>query len=872
MGKSVKQIAVVNPGLCVCCNLCIRACSFETANIVYLDEEDKKLKVKTDPGCCTGCGACVPVCRVGARTIETSEGEQGTPRIFEPDLGDITAAFEEMGLKNEELRRIDCGACGSKTCLAMARKIALKVNLPVNCIVKARADVIKEHSRNLELYRKNAEYIELVHEVGAILLSINDENFSEAMVNALDALRTTLASCGVHLWKTEEGEYGTRLRRIYGYPVREETGHDEFDERLLPGWTAELSAGRSIGRNFSIMSDQEKNLFQPAGIASVLAVPMFIKNKFWGLITVNSVYERSFTEDDLAVITAGGLLIVSSLLEQEMTESLIEAREAALAGTRAKSDFLSQMSHEIRTPMNAIIGMTKIAEKTEDLGKLRYCLSTINGSSTHLLGLINDILDMSKIEAGKFDLDSVPFNLENALVNICALISEKTEHKNQTLCVLSSPDMHVYYQGDELRFSQVITNLLSNAVKFTPEGGKITIRVEESAETAKSALGTDEGVSRLLFSVSDTGIGMNTEQKEKIFSPFQQADRNITRRFGGTGLGLAISKSIVEKMNGRIWVESEAGKGSSFMFEIDLLRTEAPEAVPARSIYPRDMRVLVVENDPELRNQLAGGIEKFGMKAESALSGAEAAAMAAQKAYDAAFIEYRLSRDGGPVPGTAGLDAARILADVFDPARIVMICSFLEWNKIEETAAKAGICHFISKPVFPSSLFDSINTVAGKSLLEAAKPDSPQAAEAPDFSGLNLLLADDIEINREIFLAILEETRIRIDTAEDGKLAVQKFREDPEKYDLIVMDVQMPEMDGLEATRTIREIETELRKQNGAAPEIPIIAMTANVFKEDIEKCLEAGMNDHLKKPIEETTLLEKIALYTKAGKKARAG
>ena len=860
----MKRTAAVNPDLCVCCNLCLRACPLETANIVYLDEEEKKLRVRVDPACCTGCGACVPVCRVGARSIEESEGEQGTPQSFEPDLGDITAAFEEMGLESEELRRIDCGACGSKTCLAMARKIALKVNLPVNCIVKARTDVIREHRRNLELYRKNAEYIELVHEVGAILLSINDENFSDAMVTALDALRTTLASCGVHLWKTEEDESCTRLRRIYGYPVREETGRDEFDDRLLPGWIAELSAGRSIGRNFSIMSDQEKNLFQPAGIASVLAVPMFIKNKFWGLITVNSVYERSFTEDDLAVITAGGLLIISSLLEQEMTESLIEAREAALAGTRAKSDFLSQMSHEIRTPMNAIIGMTKIAEKTEDVSKLRYCLSTINGSSTHLLGLINDILDMSKIEAGKFDLDSVPFNLENALVNICALINEKTEHKNQTLCVLSSPDMHMYYQGDELRLSQVITNLLSNAVKFTPEGGKITIRAGESEESA-------EGVSRLRFSVSDTGIGMNAEQKEKIFNPFQQADRNITRRFGGTGLGLAISKSIVEKMNGRIWVESEEGKGSSFIFEIEMLRTRAPDAVPARGIYPRDMRVLVVENDPEVRNQLVGGIEKFGMRADSALSGAEAAAMAAQNAYGAAFIEYRLSRDGGPVPGTAGLDAARILADVFDPARIVVICSFLEWNKIEETAAKAGISHFISKPVFPSSLFDSINTVAGKSLLEAAKPDSvPQAGSPPDFSGLNLLLADDIEINREIFLVILEETRIRIDSAEDGKVAVRKFRENPEKYDLIVMDVQMPEMDGLEATRTIRAIETELRKQNGAAPEIPIIAMTANVFKEDIEKCLEAGMNDHLKKPIEEATLIEKIALFTKAEKKTR--
>jgi signal transduction histidine kinase/CheY-like chemotaxis protein/ferredoxin len=862
MGKPMKRV-VTDPERCICCNLCIRVCPCETANVAYIDK-DQRITVTVDPKYCSLCGKCIPVCRIGARRIEEVPGEQPKP-LPPPVPGEaaIEAAFAALDKDTDPKRHIDCGACGSKSCLDMARKIALNVNLPVNCTVKARADIMQEHRRNLELYRKNAEYIELVHEIGTTLLAVNDEDFSEVIQNALDALRTALEGSGAHVWKAEEvaGEIkdsnhvhtstaaislrsSIKLRRIYGYPPQEETGHPEFDDRLLPGMIEELSGGHNVGRNLSIMSEMEKKLFNAGGVASVLAVPIFIKGKFWGAISVNSACERSFGEEDVALITAGGMLIVSSILERELTESLIGAKEAALAGTQAKSDFLSKMSHEIRTPMNAIIGMTRIAENTSDIGKLKYCLATIKGSSTHLLGLINDILDMSKIEAGKFDLDSVPFNLEKTLSRICDIIDEKIEQKNQVLNILPALDMPMYYRGDELRLAQVLTNLLSNAAKFTPDGGRITVRVEETEQR--------EDVSRLRFSVVDTGIGMTEEQKARIFSPFQQADRNITRRFGGTGLGLAISKNIVEKMNGRIWVASEPGKGSSFIFEVELERTKAPAEKDPPALLPKGLRILVVEDDPDLLDLLVRGLKEFGVVPDSAPSGTEAEKLAGAQAYDAVFVEARLSSAGEAKNFIGALAAAETLSRLLDPEKIIMICSFLEWNRIEEKVASLGLKRRLDKPVFLSTLFEAISP-AVKAVRSADKAET-----RPDFSGVCLLLAEDIDINREIFLAILEDTGINVETAENGRVALNMFRENPGKYDIIIMDVQMPEMDGIEATQAIRALDTEEAKS------IPIVAMTANVFKEDIERCLVAGMNDHLKKPVEEKALLEKIGYFTR--------
>jgi signal transduction histidine kinase/CheY-like chemotaxis protein/iron only hydrogenase large subunit-like protein len=759
-----------------------------------------------------------------------TQAEQSKRIVTEED---IEAAFIDLNKDTEERRNFNCGACGSNTCREMARKIALKINIPLNCMVKSHDDVRLEHQRNVTLYRKNAEYIELVHNVGFTLLSVTSEDFDQVVTNALEAICTTLESHGVYLWRAAEEEGEIWLHCYSGYP---EGKLKPFNEAVLPGWIGELSLGRNVGRNLSIMSVREKKRFQKQGVASVLAVPIFIRDKFWGCVSLHSGREQSFAEEDVAAVSAGGLLIVASIMEREMTGTLIEVKEQALAGTQAKSDFLSQMSHEIRTPMNAIIGMTKIAAHTNDVGRLKYCLSTINASSNHLLGLINDVLDMSKIEAGKFDLDSVPFNLEETLIKVCNIITEKTDKKDQALRVITAPDMHLSYLGDELRLFQVLTNLLSNAVKFTPEGGKITVQAGILAE--------EGDYDRLSFSVSDTGIGMNAEQMERLFMPFQQADKNITQRFGGTGLGLAISKSIVEKMNGRIWVESEIGTGSVFLFEVCLIRQD--ESPRDRKGYPEGLRLLLLEDDCEVRRQFLQIADACGITTAAAEDGKEAAAMieennARSTPFDAVFV--------------SGLPAAEQLSSLAGEGRIVLLCSFLEWSRIEERAAGSGIHRFLTKPIFPSGLLEAIERLTGSS---EEKTESLRSEELPDFSGLRLLLAEDIEINQEIFKAILEDTGIVIDTASNGAEAVRQFKEQSGNYDIIIMDVQMPEMNGLEATRAIRALGT-LRSTS-----IPILAMTANVFKEDIEKCLAAGMNDHLRKPVDEKALIEKITFFAK--------
>ena len=526
---------------------------------------------------------------------------------------------------------------------------------------------------------------------------------------------------------------------------------------------------------------------------------------------------------------------------------LMREKENAQAATKAKSDFLSRMSHEMRTPMNAIIGMTKISEATDDVSRLRYCLSSINSSSEHLLGIINDVLDMSKIEAGKFDLEKVSMNLEKMLMKVCNIVIDNMEKKNQKLNVVLSKDLHLNYVADDLRLSQVITNLLSNAVKFTPEGGSITLAAEKAAQ--------NNNFSTLRFTITDTGIGMTADQVARLFNAFEQADGSVSRKFGGTGLGLAISKNIVEKMNGRIWVESEPGAGSTFIFEVDLECSSRQETVIFDGISPEDIRLLIVENDGEMMRRFIGIIESFGMKADSAASEEDTFALidraaASGHVYDIVILDYNM-------PGIDGSDFINRVSERIDKNTVVIITTHLEWHRIEKFAYEKNITRYITKPIFPSSVLDAINDVVGHTL-KSLEIKTDHAEEVPDLSSVTVILAEDVEINREIFLALLEDTRISVDAAENGFVAVEKFKRDPERYDLIIMDIQMPEMDGYQATRTIRALDIPKAKT------IPIIAMTANVFKEDIDRCIESGMNDHLPKPIDAKVVIDKIVKYLK--------
>jgi len=561
---------------------------------------------------------------------------------------------------------------------------------------------------------------------------------------------------------------------------------------------------------------------------------------------ISSEYSGDFDRIKKAVNSAA-IDLDRYLAEKEKAETaLYKAEQEA---NRAKSEFLSRMSHEMRTPMNAIIGMTKIAETTDDVSRLKYCLDTIGVSSGHLLSIINDVLDMSKIEAGKFELENVPMNIEKMLMKVCNIVIGNMEKKNQKFNVLLSKNLNLSYIADDLRLSQVITNLLSNAVKFTPVDGKITLAVEET--------GRNEHTNTLRFSIADTGIGMTDEQISRLFNAFEQADGSVSRKYGGTGLGLVISKSIVEKMGGRIWVESEPGSGTTFSFEVILERALHQDTVIFDGIRPGDIRLLIVESDDDTRNHFLSITDSFGISADSAASIGETLALLnecenANRAYDIIFLDYDL-------PGINGIDFISELSGRIDKNTAIIITTYVEWHRIEKFAHDNRLTRFIAKPLFPSSVLDAINEVVGSALKELdIKTKTEAEAEVPDLSDVRIILAEDVEINREIFIALLEQTRISIDVAENGLAAVSMFSENPDKYNLIIMDIQMPEMDGYQATRTIRAMDIPKAKS------IPIIAMTANAFKEDIDRCLESGMNDHLAKPIDEKIVIEKIVRYSR--------
>ena len=530
---------------------------------------------------------------------------------------------------------------------------------------------------------------------------------------------------------------------------------------------------------------------------------------------------------------------ISSVKKAEEQLRLMEITEKS---NKAKSDFLSRMSHEMRTPMNAIIGMTQIAAQTNSVEKLKYCLSMIDISSTHLLGLINDILDMSKIEAGKLEIESVTMHIEDILIKVCNIMRESVEKKDINVSLSFTEEIMNQYYGDAMRLSQVVTNLMSNAVKFTPEHGKIWVSVAKASE--------NEGASVFRFTVKDNGIGMAEEQVKKLFSAFEQGDGSITRKYGGTGLGLVISKNIIEKMGGTIWVDSKLGEGSSFIFEIPLTPVEVTEKAEPHNM--NGLRIAIVEEEESDRGYLCSIAHWFGVETDS------------YENIETAIPVIRQAGDNGQ-PYTAlyigcnsdepnRFDALSSALEGVDKKAVVLTTQLHTWNNIESLARKAGYEQCLVKPLFPTTFLASLQNVIMPQ--DGALQKENFEDEVPDFSDIKLLLAEDVPLNREIFRALLEDTKISIDEAENGQQAVDLFQKNPERYNIIIMDIQMPVMNGFDATKAIRSLDVH------RAGTIPIVALTANAFKEDVDKCISAGMNSHLKKPIEMEHLYETIALY----------
>ena len=527
------------------------------------------------------------------------------------------------------------------------------------------------------------------------------------------------------------------------------------------------------------------------------------------------------------------LVMSDRTADKQINQALSDAVAAAVTANRAKSTFLSNMSHDIRTPMNAIIGFTTLAiSNIDDKERVKDYLAKTLASSNHLLSLINDVLDMSRIESGKIHLEEVEVNLSDVLHDLKTIVSGQIYAKQLELYMdaMDVTDEDVYC--DKTRLNQILLNLLSNAIKFTPAGGTVSVRVRQLA-------GQVRGCGQYEFRIKDNGIGMSPEFAKKIFEPFERERTSTVSRIQGTGLGMAITKNIVDMMGGSIEVQTAQGKGSEFIIRVPL-RVQTEHRPVEKITELEGLKALVVDDDFNTCDSVTKMLVKVGMRAEWTLSGKEAVLRARQSiemsdVYHAYIIDWRL-------PDMNGIEVTRQIRSLHDDTPIIILTAY-DWSDIEVEAKAAGVTAFCSKPMFMSDLRETLMSALGQKLTDASQELLPE--EDADFKDRHILLVEDNELNREIAQEILREYGFRVDTAENGAVAVEKVRTAaPGSYDLVLMDVQMPVMDGYTATRQIRALE------DPALAGIPILAMTANAFDEDRRNAMESGMNGFLSKPI----------------------
>ena len=608
-----------------------------------------------------------------------------------------------------------------------------------------------------------------------------------------------------------------------------------------------------MGRIYPVLSgnDEQKKDMEKSLSLETIKAQLKIKEPYVVNIAIEMDGEIFYKQFDFYCIDPTAefyILLKSDTTEIQkqyiaMNEQLNTALQAANQANMAKTAFLSSMSHEIRTPMNAIIGLGSIALQDPDISeRTRDYLEKIGKSARHLLGLINDILDMSRIESGRLTVKNEEFSLSDILEQINTMVSSQCQERGLNYDCRIINHIDDYYIGDSMKLKQVIINILGNAVKFTPAPGTVSFLVERVVEF--------EGQTTLKFTMKDTGIGMDKEYLPKIFEAFSQEHEGSSNKYGSTGLGMAITKNIVELMNGNISVESEKGKGTTFTVSVTLRNSERKDNF-TEDIQPQNLRVLVIDDDTIACEHAKIILEEIGISADTVTSGKEAIELiqlksARRESYNLIFVDWQM-------PDKDGIIVTQEIRKLIGFDSAVVILTAYNWDDIEEAAKEAGVDSFMAKPLFASNVLSTFQRVM------ANKQTAKKKAEPADLTNRKILLAEDMPVNAEIMKELLNMMGMTTDHAENGKIAVDMFAESPlNTYDAILMDVRMPVMNGLEATESIRALD------RSDAKTVPIIAMTANAFDEDVQRSLQAGMNAHLSKPVEPERLYATLGEFIK--------
>ena len=678
-----------------------------------------------------------------------------------------------------------------------------------------------------------------------VTIDITQEKEHDALYAALQneaaSLDTIHEMLGSGKWTMDFDEEGKMVRVNWSNEFRRMLGYhgtDDFPD-VLESWSDLLHPDDKE----RVLKDFNETISDYTG-QKTYDVEYRVLTKNRGYRWYRAVGKPTRRPDGTPIVYIGVFIDITDQKEmmQELAqqrESLSIALEEANQANKAKTAFLSNMSHEIRTPMNAIIGLDRIALNDPSISETtKEYLEKIGLSAQHLLSIINDILDMSRIESGRMIVKNDEFSFAKVLEQVNTIISGQCSEKGIEYECHVKGAVDDYYIGDDMKLRQVLINILGNAVKFTPTGGSVRLIVEAIARFNEKTT--------MRFIMSDTGIGMSEDFLPKLFDPFSQEDSSNTSRYGSTGLGMSITKSFVELMNGTISVESEKQKGTTFTVTVTLIDCDQKGIQEEENVlHPHELCVLVIDDDPIACEHAQLVLGQVGVNCEKALSGEEGIQMVKvrhtrREPYNLILVDLRM-------PGMDGLETTRqIRAAVGAETPVIMLTSY-NWDDIADEAKAAGVDSFVAKPLFAGTVLDEFREAF-------KKKNAKRMKDTVDLKGRRVLLAEDVVVNAEIMMMVLSMREMQVDHAENGRVAVELFEKHEEGYyDAILMDMRMPEMDGLEATRRIRSMNRSDSKS------IPIIALTANAFDEDVERSMQAGLNAHLSKPVEPDILFETL-------------